>query len=193
MDETWGSGRWPLGWLCAVTTSPSSRSRSRRLGCWSHCGRGGDRFCPRSAPSPQSAWRCALIPVALVSVALLLLALRGGSRERRGGALGLVVGVGVVLLASGAALVGKDYIVERNLLPALIPLAATVGLGFGASGARRAGAVCAVLLCAYWLPFDGHLAPTPNLQPPAFRDPAERLGPPTRPKATLTWEAAPGP
>ncbi|HKB50671.1 MAG TPA: glycosyltransferase family 39 protein [Solirubrobacterales bacterium] len=137
--------------------------------------------------------RYALIPVALVSVALLLLALRGGSRERRGGALGLVVGVGVVLLASGAALVGKDYIVERNLLPALIPLAATVGLGFGASGARRAGAVCAVLLCAYWLAFDVHVARTPNLQRPDFRDLTERLGPPTRPRAILTWKLAADP
>ena len=114
--------------------------------------------------------RYALIPVALIGVALLLVALRGSPRERRGALLGLAVGVGVVLLASGAALAGKDYIVERNLLPALVPLATAAAVGFAASGARRIGLACAALLCAYWLAFDVYVTRTPNLQRPDFRD-----------------------
>ena len=85
--------------------------------------------------------RYALIPAALVAIALLLAFARGSGRERRGAALGLVVGLGVVALASAAALLGRDYIVERNLLPALIPLGVAAAIGFGAErGApRRAG------------------------------------------------------
>lgn len=137
--------------------------------------------------------RFALIPVVLIGVALLLVALRGSRRERRGAALGLGLGLGVVLLATVAALAGKDYIVERNLLPALIPLAATVAIGFGASGARRFGIACAALLCAYWLAFDVHVARTPNLQRPDFRELTERLGPPKQPRAILTWKLAADP
>ncbi len=135
----------------------------------------------------------ALLPAVLIVVALLLLALRGSPREERGAALGLTVGLGTVLLASAAALAGKDYIVERNLLPALIPLAVTVAIGFGASGARRSGLICAALLCAYWLAFDIHVARTPNLQRPDFRDLTERLGPPAGPRAIVTWKLAADP
>ena len=137
--------------------------------------------------------RYALIPVVLIGVALALLALRGSPRERRAGGMVLTIGVGVALLASGVALAGKDYIVERNLLPALIPLAAVVAVGFGASGARRTGAVCAALLCAYWLAFDVHVTRTPNLQRPDFRDLTEQLGAPTAPRAIVTWKLAADP
>jgi hypothetical protein len=137
--------------------------------------------------------RYALIPVVLTGVALLLVAFRGSYRERRGAGLGLVVGLGVVAMATGAALAGKDYIVERNLLPALIPLAIVVAIGFAAAGARRLGLVCAVLLCAYWLAYDVYVAHTPNLQRPDFRDLAEQLGPPHRPRAIVTWRLAADP
>jgi mannosyltransferase len=137
--------------------------------------------------------RFALVPAALIAVALLLLILRGGTRERRGAALGLTVGLGVVVLASGAALAGKDYIVERNLLPALVPLIAAVAVGFGTDGARRIGVACAALLCAYWLAFDVHVTRTPNLQRPDFRDLTEQLGPPTGPRAIVTWKLAADP
>ena len=137
--------------------------------------------------------RYALIPAVLIAVALLLLISRGSPRERRGGWLGVVVGLGVVLLASAAALLGKDYVVERNLLPALVPLAAAVAVGLAAAGARRIGLACAVVLCAYWLAFDVYVTHTPNLQRPDFRDLAEQLGPPTRPRAIVTWKLAADP
>jgi mannosyltransferase len=137
--------------------------------------------------------RFALIPVALIGVALLLVALRGSPREKRGAALGLTVGVGVALLACGAVLAGKDYVVERNLLPALVPLATAAAIGFAASGARRIGVACAALLCAYWLAYDVYVTHTPNLQRPDFRDLAGELGPPPRPRAILTWKLAADP
>ena len=40
------AGRWPRRWRSAATTSPSSRSRSRRSGCWSRCARAGALVLP---------------------------------------------------------------------------------------------------------------------------------------------------
>ena len=137
--------------------------------------------------------RFALIPVLLVAVAAALVVLRGSPREKRGATLGLAVGGGVALLACGAALVGRDYIVERNLLPALVPLASAVAVGLAANGARRVGLACAVLLCAYWLAFDVYVARTPNLQRPDFRDLTRQLGSPSQPRAILTWKLAADP
>jgi mannosyltransferase len=137
--------------------------------------------------------RYALIPAVLIGAALLLVALRGSPRERRGALLGLAVGVGVALLACGAVLAGKDYIVERNLLPALVPLAAVVAVGFAVNGARRLGLVCAAVLCVYWLAYDVYVTRTPNLQRPDFRDLADQLGPPSRPRAIVTWKLAADP
>jgi mannosyltransferase len=137
--------------------------------------------------------RYALIPAALVGAGLLLLALRGSGRQRRASLAPLAVGLGVAALAAGAALAGKDYVVERNLLPALVPLAVAAAIGFAASGARRAGLACAAVLCAYWLAFAVYVDRTPNLQRPDLRAIAERLGPPRRPRAIVGWKLAADP
>jgi hypothetical protein len=134
--------------------------------------------------------RYALIPALLIGLALLLVVFRGSIREKRAAALGLTLGLGVVIVAAGIALAGRDYIVERNLLPALIPLFLAAAAGFAASGARRVGIVLAIALCAYWLAFDIHVTRTLNLQRPDFRDVVERLGPPVRPRAIVTWTLA---
>jgi len=137
--------------------------------------------------------RYALVPIVLVGLGLGLLALRGTRRERRGGALGLALGLGVVALTAVAALVGKDYVVERNLLPALVPLLATVAIGLAASGARRLGLLFAVALCAYWIAFDVHVTQTPNLQRPDFRTVTDALGTPGGRRAIVTWKLAADP
>jgi hypothetical protein len=137
--------------------------------------------------------RFAVIPAVLVGIALLLVALRGSPREKNGVGLGLAVGLGTVLLASAAVLVGKDYIVERNLLPALIPLTSAAGVAFATTGARRFGLVCAVLICAYWLAYDVYITRTANLQRPDFRDLTVQLGRARQPRAILTWKLAADP
>lgn len=134
--------------------------------------------------------RFALIPAALFALGLVLMAVRGTRRERRGGALGLVLGLGVAGLAAVAALIGKDYVVERNLLPGLVPLAAVAAIGFGTAGARRLGLALALILCAYWVVFDFHVTQTPNLQRPDFRGLTESLGTPVRRRAIVTWRLA---
>jgi 4-amino-4-deoxy-L-arabinose transferase-like glycosyltransferase len=140
------------------------------------------------AESPRE--RYALIPAVLIGAALVLVALRGSGRDRRGAAIGLAIAAAAVLPAVGAALVGRDYIVERNLLLTLVPLCVAAAAGFTASGARRAGMFGALVLFSYWLAFDVHVAQTPNLQRPDFRDLSERLGPPVGPRAIVTWKLA---
>jgi mannosyltransferase len=137
--------------------------------------------------------RYALFPVILTVVALLLVAIRGSRSERRGTLVGLVVGLGIAALALAAALVGKDYVVERNLLPALLPLTVAVGIGFAVEGARRVGLLFAVALCAYWIAFGVHVTQTPNLQRPDFRAITEALGAPRVPRAIVTWKLAADP
>jgi uncharacterized membrane protein len=138
--------------------------------------------------------RYALIPLIFVALALGLIALRGARHERRGAALGLVVGLGVAALTAVAAVVGKDYVVERNLLPALVPLLVVIAIGFALTRARRLGLLLAVALCAYWLAFDVHVTQTPNLQRPDFRTVTDELGPPEDGRrAIVTWKLAADP
>ncbi len=132
----------------------------------------------------------AVLPAIGVGVAALALLVIGSRRERRGAALGLAVGIGVPALAAVAALIGKDYVVERNLLPALVPLAAVVALGLGAVRARLVGVLVAVALCSYWLAFDIYVTQTPNLQRLDFREAAAVLGPPRAPRAIVSWRLA---
>jgi len=138
--------------------------------------------------------RYALVPVILIGAALILIAVRGSRRERRGAAVGLALGLGVAALAAIAALAGKDYLVERNLLPALIPLLAVVAIGFACDRARRLGLLLAVVISAYWLAFAIHVTQTPNLQRPDFRTVTDELGPARAGRrAIVTWKLAADP
>jgi uncharacterized membrane protein len=137
--------------------------------------------------------RYALLPTILIGVALLLVAVRGSKGERRGALLGLAIGLGVAALALLAVAFDKDYVVERNLLPALVPLAVAAGIGFATDGARRLGLLLSLVLCAYWIAFDIHVTQTPNLQRPDFRALTEELGPPRVPRAIVTWKLAADP
>jgi 4-amino-4-deoxy-L-arabinose transferase-like glycosyltransferase len=133
------------------------------------------------------------LPAVAIALALLLAFARGSSRQRRGAALCLALGSGVVALTALAALLGHDYVVERNLLPALLPLAAAAAIGFGAEHAHRLGLLLAVALCAYWLAFDIHVTRTPNLQRPDFRTLTGELGEPGAHRAIVSWKLAADP
>jgi 4-amino-4-deoxy-L-arabinose transferase-like glycosyltransferase len=138
--------------------------------------------------------RYALIPALLLAAGLLLLALRGSWRERRGAGIGLGLGLGVVALTALAAVVGKDYVVERNLLPALVPLLVVLAIGLAPERARRLGALLTVVLCMYWIAFAVHVARTPNLQRPDFRTVTNALGQPHgERRAIVTWKLAADP
>ncbi|HET9154699.1 MAG TPA: glycosyltransferase family 39 protein [Solirubrobacterales bacterium] len=135
----------------------------------------------------------AIVPLVAVVAALGLLALRGRPQERRSAGVALVLGLGVPALAAAAALAGHDYVVERNLLPALPPLAAAVAVGFAVGSARRLGAALAIGLCLYWLAFDAYVTQKPNLQRPDLRTLSREIGPAAVPRAVVSWKLAADP
>ncbi len=130
----------------------------------------------------------ALAPIALFAVAVGLLLLRGGVREKRGAAVALAIGGGSVLLSLAFAAAGQDFVLERNLLPALIPLALVGAAGIAAPRAGWLGIGVGVALVAYFLAFCVYSDFRPALQRDDFRSVATAIGPPRGPRAILVWE-----
>ena len=121
-------------------------------------------------------------------MAIALLLLRGGAREKRGAATALTIGGGTVLLAAALAAAGQDFVLDRNLLPALIPLALLGAAGIAAPRAGWLGAGVGAALCAYLLAFCVYADFRPALQRDDWRGVAERIGPARGPRAILVWE-----
>jgi len=131
----------------------------------------------------------AYLPLALALIAFALLALRGDRREKRAAAVPLAVGaltIGVPLLLAFAS-AGKDFVLARNLLPALVPLLLVVAIGLTVRRARRLGAALAALLVAYSLVFSIYVNFDEELQRPDWQAVAEHLGEPEAPRATVLW------
>ena len=131
----------------------------------------------------------ALVPALVGALAVALLVLRGTGAERRAAALPLALAAVTVLVPVALALLypGKDYVLARNLLPALVPLLVVLAIGLSLQRARRLGTALAALLAAYWLGFSIWASVTPALQRPDFAAVASALGEPTVPRAMVTW------
>jgi mannosyltransferase len=132
----------------------------------------------------------AVVPLAAMVAALALLAVRGERDERR--AAGRMIAIGAVTVAAPVALAllaaGKDYVLTRNLLPALVPLLAAVAVGLTLRRARRAGLAIATVLVAYSLGFSILASASPSLQRPDWDAVAGKLGEPLAPRAIVTWK-----
>jgi hypothetical protein len=131
----------------------------------------------------------AYVPLALAAAAFALLAFRGDRQEKRAAAVplavgGLTIGVPLVLAITAAS---KDFVLARNLLPALVPLLLVVAIGLTAERARRFGTVLAALLVAYSLVFSVWVDFDEELQRPDWQAVAEHLGEPEAPRATVLW------
>ncbi|HEY7951125.1 MAG TPA: glycosyltransferase family 39 protein [Solirubrobacterales bacterium] len=131
----------------------------------------------------------ALVPVVAIAISFCLLALRGGRDERRATRPLLAVVAVTVGVPLAIALVdpGKDYVLARNLLPALLPLLVVAAIGFTLRRARRAGAVAGTVLVAYSLGFSIWVSLSPALQRPDWEAVASALGEPSTPRAMVTW------
>jgi 4-amino-4-deoxy-L-arabinose transferase-like glycosyltransferase len=131
----------------------------------------------------------ALVPLALCVAGLALAALRGDRDERRSAAVPLTVGATAVAIPVGLAIAAssKDYVLARNLIPALVPLLVAVAIGLTLPAARRLGSAIAAVLLAYSLAFCVWVSFDPALQRPDWNVVAERLGEPRSPRATVTW------
>lgn len=131
----------------------------------------------------------ALVPLLAALAALALLGLRGDHEERRAGGLMLAVAGATILAPVLVALLvpGKDFVLARNLIPALVPLLAALSIGVTLRAARRAGLLLGSVLVAYSLAFSIWASASPNLQRPDWDAVAARLGEPTAPRATVLW------
>jgi mannosyltransferase len=131
----------------------------------------------------------AVVPLLAALACLALLARRGDREERRAGGwmLALTAATIVVPLLIALLVPGKDFVLARNLLPALVPLLAAVAVGATLHGARRAGVVVAFVLVAYSLGFSIWASLSPSLQRPDWEAVAARMGEPTAPRATVLW------
>ena len=131
----------------------------------------------------------ALVPCLLAVAAPALVFSRGERNERRAAAIplalaGVTVAVPVFL---GLLDPSKDYVLARNLLPALVPLLVAVAVGFTVRRAGRAGAILCAVLVAYSLGFSVWASLSPALQRPDWDAVATDLGEPTVPRALVTW------
>ena len=131
----------------------------------------------------------ALLPLVLVAAACALLIWRGSRAECRAAFVpsavaAVTVGIPLLLAILSA---GKDFVLARNLLPALVPLLVAVAVALSAERARRLGAAIAVVLVAYSLAFCIWASADPELRRPDWRAVAGHLGEPDGPRATVTW------
>ena len=116
------------------------------------------------------------VPVVLVLAGMAaapVLAWLAPPAVRGRAAVGAGVALGGLLLAAIAALLGKDYLIARYLLPLWIPACATVAVAFSA---RRAGLAAAALVCAGSLGFVFAFKTDVELQRTDWRTGAEVLG-----------------
>jgi uncharacterized membrane protein len=131
----------------------------------------------------------ALVPLALALAALALLAARGVREERRAAAIPLSVALAAIGIPVLLALASpsKDYVLARNVMPALVPLLVAIAVGTTLPSARRLGAFVAAALLAYSLGFCIWVSASSDLQRPDWSAVATELGEPEAARATVTW------
>jgi mannosyltransferase len=129
------------------------------------------------------------IPALAAVAGLALVFARGSARERRAARilLALAAVTVVVPLVIGLLDSSKDYVLARNLLPALVPFLVALAVGFSLPNARRRGAALAAILVAYSLGFSVWASLSPALQRPNWESVATAIGEPTVPRAMVTW------
>jgi mannosyltransferase len=137
---------------------------------------------------PERPW-LAFVPLALSLVALALLLRRGEGRERRAAARPLLLVAAAIGIPVALALIeaSKDFVLARNLIPALVPLLAAIGIAVSSPASRRLGAVVGALLVAYSLGFCVLASTDEQFQRPNWSAVAEHMGAPHGPRATVTW------
>ncbi len=118
-------------------------------------------------------------------VIVLLLAIGGDRRTRRGAGIAATIGLGGMLLPLLLGFVGPDYFLSRNLMPMWLPVIVLVAAVCVLPRARLTGAVFAVSLLAIFAATTIDVQTTPALQRPDFRLLAQAIGGSPVPRAVL--------
>ncbi|HEX4719832.1 MAG TPA: glycosyltransferase family 39 protein [Thermoleophilaceae bacterium] len=84
----------------------------------------------------------------LIAYGVVLLVTAARPRDRSRALMFAALGAATILAPFVLAIIGPDYLIARNVIAALLPLAVTLAAGFAT---RRAGVVAAALLCALGL------------------------------------------
>ena len=137
---------------------------------------------------PERPW-LAFVPLALTFAALALLLRPRAGRERRAARRPLLLLAAAIGIPAALALVAasKDFVLARNLIPALVPLLAAVGIAIASPASRRLGTVIGALLVAYSLGFSILASTDEQFQRPNWDAVADHIGAPRGPRATVTW------
>ncbi|MBS1888855.1 MAG: glycosyltransferase family 39 protein [Actinobacteria bacterium] len=141
---------------------------------------------------PERPW-LAFVPLALTLAALALLLRRPAGRERRAARRPLLLVLAAIGIPVALVVVGTDFVLARNLIPALVPLLAAVGIALASPASRRLGTVVGALLVAYSLGFCILASTDEQFQRPNWSAVAAQMGPPRGPRATVTWTLGEGP
>ncbi len=131
----------------------------------------------------------AIVPLVAMAAALVLLAARGEGGERRAAGLMLSIAAFTVAVPLAVAVVhpAADFVLARNLVPALVPLLIAVAISSTLDRARRTGIAVAAVLFAYSLGFTVLADTSPSLQRVDWKSVAARLGEPRAPRAMVSW------
>jgi uncharacterized membrane protein len=131
----------------------------------------------------------ALLPLALAVAALALLAFRSDRAERRAAAIPLSLALAAIGIPVLLALIspGKDYVLARNVMPALVPLLVVLAIALTLPSARRLGTFLTGALLAYSLGFCIWASFSADLQRPNWHAVASEIGEPEGPRAMVTW------
>jgi hypothetical protein len=137
---------------------------------------------------PERPW-LAFVPLVLSLGGLALLLRRGAGRERLAAARPLLLFAAAIGIPVAIALLdaSKNFVLARNLIPALVPLLAAIGIAVSSPTSRRLGAAIGALLFAYSLGFCILASTDEQFQRPNWSAVAEHIGAPHGPRATVTW------
>jgi mannosyltransferase len=140
-------------------------------------------------PFGTSALSYGLIGAAVLAGALIVLLIVGGEPdELRGVGVAGVLAAVVLLVPLVLALLGKDYYIERALIPAWLPLAIVLAAGCTTRRLRIPGAVLAAIVLAGFAYGVVRINNDAQYQRPDWRAVAKALGSPSRTRAVIVYD-----
>ncbi len=125
----------------------------------------------------------------LAGIVVILLAVGGGRRERRGAGIAAVLAGVVVFVPIVMAALGRDYLVPRNLMPAWIPLAVVLAAACTAPRTLPLGLVLAAVVLGGFIWAGIRIDRYPQYQRPAWRGVARALGAAGGDRAIVAYDA----
>jgi hypothetical protein len=133
----------------------------------------------------------AALGCACAAIGLWLAATATTRAERDGAALAATLAAAPVAVAIVLSLAGLDYLLYRNVLPALVAVLVVLGAGFGARRAGWAGAAALAVLCVLSLGVVLATSDQPKYRKEVWREVGIALGPAPNGRAIVVTPGVP--